>query len=107
MYLICLDLPPPRSGERRKAITTMAMSAQTIGRDQLWGPLGIAGGRPRPCEGWLGWRLTPAMLRGPASYEWACPGIRVPDGTDGYVAPSWSAPAPACGPAAAALRKPR
>ena len=26
----------------------MAINAQTIGRDQLWGPLGIAGGRPLP-----------------------------------------------------------
>src|SRR5438067_1517508 len=130
MYLICLDLLPPRRGESRKAITTMAISAQTIGRDQLWGPLGIAGGRPRPCGDELGWRFTgappsaAARESGELSHWFArvarsrrqCyglrpltvfRGIRVLAGIGGYVARSWSAPAPACGPAAAPPPKPR
>jgi len=39
------------------------MSAQTIGRDHVEGPVGIAGGRPRfgGCGG-CGWRLTANML---------------------------------------------
>jgi hypothetical protein len=41
----------PSSPESKKAMSTMAMSAHTMGLDQVDGPVGIAGGRPRP-GGW-------------------------------------------------------
>src|SRR5436305_7877978 len=106
MYWIWFDFPPPSRLDSRKAMSTMPISAQAIGRDHVDGPVGIVGGRPRPgCCGLWGGGLTAPMLRGGTHNE-----------TVGYprderrwriACTTCTAPATVCGPAAARLRSPR
>src|SRR5436190_16009549 len=106
MYWIWFDLPPPRRLDSRKAMSTIPMRAQTIGRDHVDGPVGIVGGRPRPgCCGLWGGGLTAPMLRGDSRNE----AVGYPRHRRGprITCATCTAPATVCGPAAARLRSPR